>query len=148
MSARISAVSSSVIFWQPITATTSCTPALMLIHAVRMAALPDAHAASVSHVGFGVSPRYFLHDARQRALLVVLGHRAHHHRVHLARFEPGVGERGAERLGRQLPCTVASLRRPNGVPDADDADAAAAHRYCPPSTCTTWPVTWRAASEH
>ncbi len=58
MRARISGVESSVIFWHPITATTSWTPDLMAIHAVRMAALPDAHATSVSHVGLGTRPRY------------------------------------------------------------------------------------------
>jgi len=41
ISARISAVESSVIFWQPITATMRCRPARIAIQAVRIAALPD-----------------------------------------------------------------------------------------------------------
>ena len=58
ISARISGVLSSVIFWQPTTATTLCRPDLMPIQAVRTAAEPEAQATSVSQVGLGFISRY------------------------------------------------------------------------------------------
>ncbi len=130
--ARISAVASSVIFWQPITATTSCSPDWIAIQAVRIAALPEAQATSVSQVGFGVEAQVLLHHAgHASAACGTRARRRSPRRRSSSRSMPGVLHAPTRKASKASSCTVASLRRAEApVADADDSDSC--HRSPPP----------------
>jgi hypothetical protein len=109
--ARISGVVSSVIFWQPMTATTSWRPDAIAIQAVRIAAEPEAQATSVSHVGFGFRFRYSCTTPAMERCLWYSGTAA----MTEASTCPGsrsASARASRHASKASSCTLASLRRP------------------------------------
>ena len=88
-----------------------------------MAALPDAQATSVNHVGFGIEPEVLLDHPGDRALLVVFGNGADDRGIDRLPIDVGILDRRAEGLEGELLHSGVAAPSESSVPDSNDSDS-------------------------